>query len=204
VEPSCAAKVLHVAPERDTLLVSCKKKNGRMDARLLSGTSSRSLGIELGVAARDHLLGGPLRLVPLHPGSDAVLVDLDTGKLLRLRARDRIVATLGQRALVVRGRQLVLREASGAETLFAGTLDPFARFFRAGSIVAFAPWVVDVSAGRLLGTISSRPLAVATDGRILVATSAPGDATSPPIGPLRWVAPDGAPEPGSDTTVQDP
>ena len=60
------------------------------------------------------------------------------------------------------------------------------------SIVAVSPLVVDLAAGKLLGGVPGRPLAVADDGRVLVAAGGDASADRLAMGPLVWRLPEQA------------
>jgi hypothetical protein len=186
VRKACAARLLHVDAARALALVSCLDKKGRADAVLVGREGSRPLGLALGVAAGDHWLDGSPRLVALHPGADAVLLDLDKREVERLKAGDRILATAGERALVLRGQSVVVHELGGAEHLLGAGLTPLGHVLRSGSVMVVPPFVVDVARGSLLGTTDARALAVSADGAVLVAEGGPADAAHFAVGPLRW------------------
>jgi hypothetical protein len=106
-----------------------------------------------------------------------------------LTAGDRILATFGTRALVLRGRSLVLHELGGSDRELGREILPLAHIARKGSVLFVPPYVVDVARGELLGRSDARAFAVATDGAILVGDGVP-DAAHFARGPLRWKAVD--------------
>jgi hypothetical protein len=145
--------------------------------------------------AMDRWPDAPTRLVPLYPGSEVMLLDLDTKKLVALRPGDRVLATSGTRALVRRDKTLVWLDAtSGAETPVLSDIEPFATLVVEGPLVAVGGAVVDASLGVALGRVAGRPLALTPTGDVLLAEGAPASADAFARGPLRWHAP--TPEPG--------
>jgi hypothetical protein len=188
VNAICAARVLHADPARDLLLVTCLKKNGKSEVRLLSPEGARPLGIELAQASADRSAPGAPRLVPLYPGADTVLVDLERRAVLRLTPGDRVITTVADRALLLRGRRLVAYQVGTAEKPLGAEITPLEHVLRAGTVVALPPVAVDAATGTVLGKVPASPLALATDGSVLVA-AAPADASRLARGPLRWVRP---------------
>jgi hypothetical protein len=76
----------------------------------------------------------------------------------------------------------------GSEALLAGKLDALGDVLRNGSLVFASPFVVDVADGRVLGTITGRPLSLASSGAALVPAQ-PASAESLALGPLTWQTP---------------
>jgi hypothetical protein len=204
VKKGCEARLLHVDAARRLILVTCVGKKGRNDAVLVGSDFSKPLGLELAASTGDHTLSGAPRLIPLHPGNDAVLVDLDQKSVEPLIAGDRIVATSGTRALVLRGRSLLIHELGGHDRATLGDIAPLGHVFKTGSIVLAPPLVVDVAAGELLGTTSARALAVSIDGSVLVPDGRAADAGHLAVGPLRWKRPEGPPVPAASAPPRAP
>ncbi|HEX7668705.1 MAG TPA: hypothetical protein VF395_03935, partial [Polyangiaceae bacterium] len=186
VRKGCAARLLHADAARGLALFTCLGKKGRSDALLVGADFTKPLGLELAATTGDHIQPFAPRLVALHPGADAVLVDLDEKSVERLSSGDRIVATAGTRALVLRGRALLVHELGGRDRPPFGEPAALARLLRTGNVVVVPPFVVDVGTSELLGTTTSRPLAVSADGAILVPDGQDADATHLATGPLRW------------------
>jgi hypothetical protein len=134
------------------------------------------------------VLDGTPRLVPLHPGTDAVVVDLDRGTVENLANGDRILATFETRALVLRGRSLLFHELGGRDLPALGDVDPLAHVLRTGENMLVPPLLVDLTTGTLVGSTSTRPLAISVDGALLVPEH-DADATHFASGPLRWIKP---------------
>jgi hypothetical protein len=108
---------------------------------------------------------------------------------------DRVLLTEGTRALVLRGRALVVHELGGREHVIAPEVSPLGRMVEQGSVVVVPPFIVDLARGELVGRAPGAALAVATDGSVLVPAHA-ADATHLALGPLEWaraLPPDAAP-----------
>jgi hypothetical protein len=95
------------------------------------------------------------------------------------------------RALIHRGRRIVLWDYASGESLSLGrSTDDYLDYRRAGSVVAVDGHVVDLERFSKLGSYSGHALAVANDGRVLVAAREPAAADfALPTGPLRWIDP---------------
>ncbi len=189
VPKSCEPHLLHVDAVRGVALATCAKKNGHADAELVARNYRKILGLELSSAAGDRWVSGAPRLVPLHPGIDAVLVDLERRQIEWLMPNDKILLTAGDHALVLRGRTLVVHELGGAEHQFPGTVSPLEHTVRSGTVMVVPPFVVDVATGALLGKTGARALAVASDGAVLAAEGRAADAAHLAVGPLSWSGP---------------
>jgi hypothetical protein len=184
----CEARLLHVDSGRGLALLTCQDAKGKNEAVLVGQGPPKPLGLTLSVAPGDHWLEGSPRLVPLHPGNDAALLDLDRREVEMLTTGDRILATSGARALVLRGHSLVLHALGGSDHEFSGELSPLFHVVRAAAVLFVAPFVVDLARGELIGKAEERALAVSADGALLVAEGSAADATHLARGPLRWKA----------------
>lgn len=204
VKKGCEARLLHVDAARGLALVTCVGKKGRNDAVLVGMDTPKPLGLELAASTGDHTFTGTPRLIPLHPGDDAVLVDLDQKDVERLTPGDRIILTAGTRALVLRGHSLLIHERGGHEHPAFGAITPLGHIRKAGTVVVVPPFVVDVAAGEMLGTTPARALAVSIDGAVLVPDGRDADARHLAIGPLRWKRPDPPPVPATPEPARSP
>ncbi len=184
----CEAHLLHVDAARGLSLLTCLDSKGKNEAVLVGQGPAKPLGLTLAVAPGDHWVEGSPRLVPLHPGTDAALLDLDRREVEMLTNGDRILSTSGARALVLRGRSLVLHELGGGDVNLGGEVSPLAHIVHSGPVFFVPPFVVDVARGKLIGKADDRALAVATDGALLVAEGGAADAKHFAHGPLRWRA----------------
>lgn len=190
-DAKCAARVLHADPERGLVVAACSGAKQRPPVEILGVGVHEATGFDLGAASSDAWPdAGPQRLYAFYPGSDTALVDLDQKRTDLLARGASVVATWGARALVRRGTALAVYDADARkETPLSGrtAADPATR--QNGSVVVVAPLVVDLATPAVLGTVKGTPLAVARDGRVLVAAG-DADATHLATGPLRWVTPD--------------
>jgi hypothetical protein len=192
-DAECGGRVLFADPQRGLLLVTCtndKVRPKRVGVELVGVHDRRELGVVVQSLALDRWTDAPVRLVPLYPGSDVLLVDLDTRTTVPLIPGDRVLATSGEFALVRRDKALVWFDAlRGTDTLLSSAIPPFAGLVVEGSLVAVGSLVVDSRLGRVLGSVPGRPLALAPDGAALVAEGGAASATAFARGPLRWHAP---------------
>ncbi|HEY3495674.1 MAG TPA: hypothetical protein VGK73_13345 [Polyangiaceae bacterium] len=192
----CGARILHSDPERDVLLVACTggKNPQKAAVELLSPTSRLELGVFIQPAFFDRSPEAPLRLFPLYPGSEALLVDLERRLALPLTPGDRVIATSGARALVRRADKLFFFDGhSGRESALPGNIERLANVVTDGPRVAVGSRIFDLAEPRELGSVTGRPLALATNGEALVAEGGGASADRLARGPLRWQTPNQAP-----------
>ena len=198
---SCAGRVLFADAERGLLLVSCAlaKKPGKRGVWLFGSGYAKDLQSELYETGTDREAAQGVRLVPLYPGSEAALVDLERRELLPLATGSRVVSVAGDVALVWRGSDLYRYDArTKTESRLAQSVAKNPDLLLAGATVLLSPFVIVDAFATALKSPSDRPLAVSTTGHVLagsLATSASGDAIQ---GPLHWLdarlpAPDGPP-----------
>jgi hypothetical protein len=185
LKKSCAAKLLHADSTRGLVIATCDNKKGRADVRFIARGVDKPLGLELLGPSSDRWGPAATRLLPLYPGADSVLVDLDGGQTIPLLPGDRVLTTLDDRALILRGRSVILYQKGAADRVLSTEVDPLAHVLRSDPVIAVPPIVVDVAKGAVLGRVEGRGLAVAQDGAVLVAGAA-ADATRFAIGPLVW------------------
>jgi hypothetical protein len=194
----CGARILHADPARELFLVACTntKNPAKAAVELLAPGSRQELGFAIQPALIDRWPEAPQRLVPLYPGSEAVLVDLETRVVHPLAPGDRVVTTSGARALVRRGKRFVLFDAdSREESALGGDAERLAGVALESARAAFGTLVFDLEEGKLLGKVGGRPLALTPGGEALVAEG--GSATGERLarGPLRWHTPAAPPSP---------
>lgn len=186
----CGARVLHADAARGLVLVACSAPRGRSPLALVGAGYHQDLKVDLAAAPPDRFPAGRSRLLALYPGADTALMDLDTRKLTLLHRGDRVIATSRARALVQRGRRLVIHDVDHApEHVLEGRTDRLPDARATGRFAVVAPLVVDVGAGKLLGKVSGRPLAVSSAGLVLVAQGRQARAHQLSGGPLRWIEP---------------
>jgi hypothetical protein len=188
---SCGARILHADPTRGLLVVACPGKNPQRAAVELVGVGYRlELGVEIQPTSIDAWPDRPTRLLPLYPGSEALLVDLDRKATFRLEPGDQVVATSGTRALVRRRGTVVLVDAEKNTTkTLVPKLPPLPFVLVQGSLAVVGSDVVDVLRDDPLGTISGRALALTPSGEVLVARGGPPSAERLALGPLVWEQP---------------
>jgi hypothetical protein len=187
---SCGARVLHADARRNLLVVACAAARGRSPLELVGPGSRQPLDIDIAFLAHDHAAAASGRVVALYPSGAPALLDLDQRRMMRLRSGDSVVVTAGARAIVHRGDQLLVVDVeSGSETPLEGTTRRLAAMLATESIGVVPPLVADAARARLIGTIDSEPLAVARDGRVLIALGGGADADRLAVGPLVWRTP---------------
>lgn len=190
----CHGHLIHADPARERALLACERtdpeQQPRNEVELWSAGGRRSLGLYVTGQAADAWPQAAPRWIPIYPGRDALLVDLETERTHPLRAGDRVLTVDGPHALVQRDRDLLLVDlAAPAERKLTRLPGPLLDLLRTPPLVVAGPWVIDVSRAELLGRVEGRPLAVARTGEVLVAVGGDGDATTLPIGPLAWQRP---------------
>jgi hypothetical protein len=192
-DAECGARVFFADPTRNLLLVNCtndKLRPKRIGVELVGPHYRQELGVVVQSMALDRWPEAPTRLVAIYPGPDVLLVDLETRHTLPLAPGDRVLATSGDFALVRRDKALFwLNALSGSETELTGSIPPFAGLLVERGVVAVGSLVVDAAAGRVLGTVPGPPLALAADGKALIAEGGARSAESFAHGPLRWRPP---------------
>jgi hypothetical protein len=181
---SCRGHVIHMDVAREAALLACERTTGpepgRNEVELWSGGERRPLGVFVTAQAADAWPGAPTRLVPLYPGREAVLVDLERGTVQPLSEGDHVLAVSGTRALVWRGRELVLVDVeANAITPLATVAEVVPDVVRQPPMVAVGSVLVDVERGAVVGTLAERALAMTRTGEILVAL---GARATPPRG----------------------
>jgi hypothetical protein len=206
---SCGARVLFADAERALVLATCappppknsKKKNGaatptpsgKREVWLFGSGYAKNLQSELYETSldRDSVTGA--RLVPLYPGSEAGLLDLERRELLPLPTGSRVLATSGPLALVWRDSDLYRYDAAAkAEQLLAHGVLKTPELLQTGSAVLLSPFVVVGIEGPALGS-PAQPLALSSSGFVLIgAAQAPATVPNAPArstlrGPLHWV-----------------
>ena len=122
--------------------------------------------------------------------ADGSLLDLETRAVVANLEDEYEPIVLADRALIHDGGRVVLRNYTGGESLSLGpSRGNYFDYRRAGSVVAVDGHVVDMLRFSKLGSYSGEALAVAKNGRVLVAASEPDAGFDLPKGPLRWIDP---------------
>jgi len=201
----CAGRVLFADAERSLVLAACApppppaKKgraapstppNGKREVWLFGPGYAKNLQSELYETSIDREATVGARLVPLYPGSDAGILDLERRELLPLPPGSRVLASSGALALIWRGSDLYRYDALAKQELrLAHGVLKNPDLLQAGSTVLLSPFVVVGCDGPAL-TSPARALAVSTSGFVLTTSSA-GDAKAGAAaalqGPLHWV-----------------
>jgi hypothetical protein len=188
---ACGARILFADPARGLLLVACPGKNPQKAAVELVGAGYRlELGVEVQPTSIDAWPARATRLVPLYPGLDALLVDLERRATVRLEPGDQVLATNGGRALVRRrGGVALLDVDKGTTKLVVPKLAALPSVLVEETIAVVGAEVLDPLRDDPLGTISGRPLALTAAGDVLVARGGPPSAERLALGPLVWEQP---------------
>lgn len=212
---SCAGRVLFADAERELVLAACTppppllKKgkpppppSGKRQVWLFGAGFAKDLQSELYETSTDRAAAIGARLVPLYPGSNAGLVDLERRELLPLSPGSRVITTRGTLALVWRESDLYRYDAQtkAEQRLAHGVLKNPDLLQTAGAVLLSPFVIVDVEGPALPSP--PRALALSAGGFVLTAGSdseSPAAGAAPAIrGPLHWVdarlpPPDGPP-----------
>jgi len=184
-DADCLGRVLVADPTRDLALISCtndkplplpngKKRPKRVGVELVGIGYRQELGVVVQPMALDRWPETPRRLVPLYPGSDTVLIDLDQRRMQPLRPGDRVLSTSGARALVRRERAVLSFDAErGVEVPLIASAEPFAGLVVAGTFVAVGSTLLDAATGSVVGALPGRPLLLTPSGDALIAEGGP-------------------------------
>lgn len=189
VPASCGGRVLFADAERGLALVSCAlpKKPGKRSVWLFGAGYAKDLQSELYETSTDREAVSGVRLVPIYPGSETALVDLERRELLPLAIGSRVLAVSGDLALVWRGSELLRYDARlKSETRVAQGVLKNPDLLQAGpATVLLSPFVVVDGFTTALKSPSERPLALSVTGHVLTGT--PGANSDAIQGPLRWL-----------------
>ncbi len=188
---SCAGRVLHADAASQLLLIGCTGKSTvKAEVELVAAGFRKQLKVAVQATELDAEATQGQRLVPVYPGAEALLVDLETRDVHALEPGDLVIALWGSRALL-RNRQ-TLRIYDAAKRSFQKLdveLSRISDVLSAGQFVFVSPALVDLGRGEIKSKSPLRPLAVSNDGKLLVAEGGAGSAERLALGPLRWIAP---------------
>jgi hypothetical protein len=187
----CGGRPYHVDQERGLMLALCvaPAPYARTPVVLVSQAEQLELAPTLIPAGPDRWRSRSQRLVPVYPGRDAALVDMDRRTVTALRSEDHVITTQGARALIRRQRSLLILDMdSGTETSLSGAVERVFDVLVQGNAAFVTPLIVDVARGQVVGKSEQRPLALAADGSVLVAERDASDGELA-MGPLRWRKP---------------
>jgi hypothetical protein len=191
LEPAaCKGRVVHADVERELFVVGCaQKKTGKVSLELVTRSERKLLNIELASVEIDREVSDAPRLVALYPGLEAALLDADRRELLPLKTSDVVLATRGARALIRRGNTLLFYDAdSRSEQPLPVTLERYPELLVTAPFVFISPALVNLETGTLVGRSSARPLALSSEGQLLIAEVA-ADGARVARGPLHWQTP---------------
>lgn len=209
---SCDGRVLFADAERELVLAACappppKKTragpappaSGKREVWLFGAGYAKNMKSELYETSTDREAVIGTRLVPVYPGSEASLLDLERRELLPLPTGSRVLQTTGPFAVVWQGSDLFRYDAASKsqERLAHGVLkNP--DFLRTGPALLLSPFVI--VGGSAPALVSPGPaLALTSGGNVLVPSSKRAATNQIAIeGPLHWLdarlpAPDGPP-----------
>jgi len=186
---SCAGRVLFADADRGLSLVGCSlpKKTGKRNVWLFGAGYAKDLKSELYETSTDREAASGVRLVPLYPGSDAALVDLERRELLPLTLGSRVVSVSGDTALLWRGNDLYLYDArSKAEARIAQGVLKNPELLQVSGATLLSPFVILGGGAPALRSPTERPLALSATGHVLSGSppAAGGDIMQ---GPLHWL-----------------
>jgi hypothetical protein len=191
LEPAvCKGRIVHADAMRELFIVGCaQKKTGRVSLELVTASERRPLNIELASVELDREISDAPRLVALYPGPDTTLFDADRRELVPLRTGDVVLATRAGRALIRRANALLFYDADQrTEQTLPVTLDRYPDLRLTLPFVFVSPALVNLDTATLVGISAARPLALSSEGQLLVAeVEANGGELA--RGPLRWLTP---------------
>ena len=186
-DKDCGGTLLHVDPRRALALVVCSAVGVRAPVLLVGPGLRLELPIEVLASTVDYVGESTPRLIPLYPGADAVLVDLELRKLHPLEAGDAVLTVRDSLALIRRDTRLLLLDVDRDSTIqLAEDLPDFSQILVTLPIVYVEPYLVDLSSRAVVGTSWGPIAALAQDGGRWVA-HAPESQKSLAQGPLFWI-----------------
>jgi hypothetical protein len=192
LEPAeCKGRIVYGDRARELFIVGCaqKKKTGRVSLELVTREARKPLDIELASVELDREASDSRRLVALYPGSDSLLFDADRHELIALQPGDGVLAVRQARALVRRGKALLIYDADLRKELpLPATVDKYPDILTTLPCVFVSPVLINLDTAQVVGATKQRPLALAATGQILVAEADP-DGSTWARGPLRWLTP---------------
>jgi hypothetical protein len=189
LEPAaCKGRIVHADAQRELFIVGCtQKKTGHVSLELVTRNERKPLAIELSSVELDRELSDGARLLALYPGLETMLFDADRRELVPLKTSDVVLATRAGRALIRRGNALLFYDVdSRTERVLSVTLDRYPELFVTLPFVFISPALVNLDTAMLVGSSRARPLALSSEGQLLV-SEAEADGVQLARGPLRWL-----------------
>jgi len=188
--PQCGGRLLHADAARKLLLIACTAKSSvRAEVELVAAGFRKPLKVAVQATELDAEATSGERLVPVYPGSEAMLVDLETRDVHALEAGDLVLAARGSRALIRNRQALRIYDAASRSSQKLGVeAARISDVLLSGQFAFVSPALVDLERGELAGQSPLRPLALASDGKLLVAEGASASAERVAQGPLRWIS----------------
>jgi len=186
----CSGRLLYADAPRQALLIGCTGKNSvRAEVELVAPGFRKALKVAVQPTELDAQATSGPRLVPVYPGADSLLVDLETRDVHTLEAGDLVLAVWEQRALLRNRQSLRIYDATRRSSQkLEGELARLPDLLENGRFVFVSPLLVDLERAEIVGKSQLRPLALASDGRLLVAEGGAPSAERLAQGPLRWLS----------------
>jgi hypothetical protein len=191
LEPStCKGRIVHADVQRELFIIGCaQKKTGHVSLELVTRSERKPLGIELSSVELDREVSDSARLLALYPGLETNLFDADRRELVALRTSDVVLATRAARALIRRGDTLLFYDADRrTEQVLPVTLDRYPELLLTPPFLFISPALVNLDSATLVGSSTSRPMALSSEGLLLV-PEVEADGSHLAHGPLRWLTP---------------
>lgn len=185
---ACNGRVLFAEEARQLLLVACElpKKPGKREVWLTGPTLAKNLKVEVAATEVDRQPVRNARLVPLYPGAESTLLDLDTRELIPLEAGTRVLAVDGADALLWRGDEIwtISADTKRKQRLASGVV-AVPSFLASDHYVLLSPFLVTRPSGPSFELTDEAHLALSSTGHVLTGATAPR-ADGSIQGPLRW------------------
>jgi hypothetical protein len=191
--------VLHAYAPSETFLVGCSSGFGQRRRLYLSTPAKQlRLGYEVAAFESDGRYPGGARQLVLNPGNESILVDMATGATTKLEEGTSMIASPGDSVLMARKERLYWLSADGSERDLVTRRPPLARVLHSGAYVTVGSLWFDGSRASKPIALDGEPLALSRDGRVLLSDRRPAsEPAGLPQGPLRWIDPAVALDPGA-------
>jgi hypothetical protein len=180
---TCHASVLHADPDRGRLFWLCEEGPQQGNIWTRGGDGKARV---LGSGARSSLRDSD-RLHPRYVSVGEGVLDLEREVVHGLKGWPQWIAA--PHVLILRERALAIVDPRTGRSVALPAADRPYLVAAAGGVVALPSLVIDVASGRVIGRPPTEPMAVTTDGRVLVPDRPDHAFGKISIGPLRWVAP---------------